>query len=308
MRNQTDPDFANLCDRVARDKISEEDENFLKSRIQYCSSEDSNESFKNGSLSIIVTVNKKRNLINSQKLAKLLPNTKENLCNSTDRVKNIPGQNDLPDKIKDNPGNTGNLLTELKIKVGAPVVITTNHPNQKFKEDGIQNGARGYIQAIQVSKHDPNKVEIIWVVFNNENIGKFYRFKHSRLRKDFNPGHELATPILPQRKNFKVDFGNIEYQRTNFPLSLAYAITAHKCQGETLDEVIIDFGPDLEHKIKNYILPGSFYVSLTRVKLGSKVFLKSFDRNYILAKDTIEEKITAMRKFEQYNFKKIYLD
>ena len=26
------------------------------------------------------------------------------------------------------------------------------------------------------------------------------------------------------------------------PLTLAYAITAYKCQGDTLEEVIIDFG------------------------------------------------------------------
>ena len=78
-----------------------------------------------------------------------------------------------------------------------------------------------------------------------------------------------------------MNFGNVQYQRTNFPLSLAYALTAHKCQGETLNEVIIDFGPDKKNKIKNFILAGSFYVALTRVKLGSKVFLKSFDESYI---------------------------
>ena len=82
----------------------------------------------------------------------------------------------------------------------------------------------------------------------------------------------MATPILPVRKNFKLKFGNVEYQRQNFALSLAYAITAHKCQGETLEDVIIDFGADLKHKIKNYICPGSFYVALTRVREGCKVF------------------------------------
>ena len=40
-------------------------------------------------------------------------------------------------KLKDNPGKTGNLETELNLKVGAPVVITTNHSKQKYREDGI---------------------------------------------------------------------------------------------------------------------------------------------------------------------------
>ena len=116
------------------------------------------------------------------------------------------------------------------------------------------------------------------------------------MRQNYNPGHKLATPIQPERKKFKERFGNIEYQRTNFALSLAYAMTAQKWQGETLDKVVIDFGPDLEHKIKNYICPRSFYVSLTRVREGRKVYLKSFDKSYIQANKSIEEKVEAMKK------------
>ena len=48
-------------------------------------------------------------------------------------------------------------------------------------------------------------------------------------------------------------------------------------QGQTLEEVIIDFGPDKKLKIKNFIIAGSFYVALTRVKSGNKVFLKRVD-------------------------------
>ena len=185
------------------------------------------------------------------KLAELLPHEQEYSCNSEDRVINVPGKAKLPKKIQDNPGNTGNLQEVLKLKVGAPVVMTKNHAKTKYKEDGLMNAARGFIKANQVSKKDPEKVEIIWVVFNNESIGRRYRFDYAYLRKSFDPGHPLATPILPQRSNFKLNFGNVEYQRTNFALSLAYALTSHKCQGETLEEVIIDFGPDAANKIKS---------------------------------------------------------
>ena len=308
MRSQGDPYFSSLCDRVARGTVNAEDQKYLRSRIQATESEQHNENFKNGKLSIIVTVNKKRNLINSQKLEKLLPTEKEYFCNSIDRVKNLPGKQTIPHKLKENPGKTGNLSSELKLKIGAPVVITTNHHNKKYKDDGIMNGARGFVQSIQVSKDNIEKVDIIWVVFNNESVGRLYRYDYRHLRKSFEPGHELATPILPQRRNFTLNFGNVEYQRTNFPLSLAYALTAHKCQGETLDEVIIDFGPDKLNKISNFVLPGSFYVALTRVKLGCKVFLKSFEESYIKVNKSIEEKVSAMRKFRNYSFKKIYLD
>lgn len=308
MRSQKDPYFSELSDRVARGKQTEEDELYLKSRIKKTDSEHSNDNFRFGKLSIIVTTNKKRDFENARKLAELLPNEKEYSCNSVDRVINLPGAAKIPKKYQENPGNTGNLEAELKLKVGAPVIVTTNHPKKKYKDDGIMNGARGYVQAIQVSKDNPEKVEIVWVVFNKETVGKLYRFEHAYLRKSFNPGHELATPILPERKNFKLKFGNVEIQRTNFALSMAYALTSHKCQGETLEEVIIDFGRDKVNKINNYIVAGGFYVALTRVKMGSAVFLRSFERSYIKVDKTIEDKVEAMRKFRQYNFKKIYLD
>ena len=308
MRSQKDPYFSDLCDRVARGYITLSDEKYLTSRIQTTASENKNESFKEGRLSIIVTINDKKDLINQQKLNELLPNEREYRCDSIDRVTNLPEGIKLPDMIKDNSGRTGNLHSELILKVGAPIVITCNHPKQIYKDDGIMNGARGYVQAIQVSKNNQEKVEVVWVVFKNSSIGKRYRFDHNHLRKIFNPGDVMSTPILPTRKNFKRKFGNVEYQRQEFPLSLAYALTAHKCQGDTLDEVIIDFGPDKEHKLKSYILAGSFYVALTRVREGCNVYLRSFEQSYIKVNKKIEEKVETMIKYRSYNFKKIYLD
>ena len=178
MRSQADPKFSELCDRVARGTMVDEDEKYLRSRVLNTDSENFNESFKTGSLSIIVTTNKMKDFYNSQKLKDLLPDQKEFICNSIDRVTNVPGRK-LPSRLATNPGKTGNLQTELKLKVGAPVVITSNHPKKKYKEDGIINGARGYVQAIQVCKNNPEKVEVVWIVFNNESIGQLYRFEHN---------------------------------------------------------------------------------------------------------------------------------
>ena len=103
MRSQQDPFFSSLCDRVARGKINDEDKNYLRSRIQPTDSENSNDNFKNGKLLIIVTTNKKRDLVNYQKLSQLLPKEKEFICNSIDRVKNLPGAQTIPSRVKDNP-------------------------------------------------------------------------------------------------------------------------------------------------------------------------------------------------------------
>ena len=279
LRSQKDPVFSSLCDRVGTGDVTKDDEEFLKSRILPCPEENQNENFKNGKLSIIVTTNRKKDHINNNKLSQLLPDEREFLCNSVDRATNVPNRK-LPKKMGENPGKTANLQNQLRLRKGAPVFITSNHPKRKYKEDGLCNGARGYVQSLQVSPSNPDKVDIVWVVFNNPNVGKLYRFEMKHLREKYNPGHHLACPILPERKTFS--YGNIEHQRTNFPLSLAYSMTAHKCQGDTLDKVIIDFGPDKELNMRNYVCPGSFYVALTRVKERNSVFLKSFDKSYVL--------------------------
>ena len=156
MRSQSDHYFSDLCDRVGRGNLTESDEKFLKSRIRPNDSENSNEAFKAGLLLIIVTTNRKKDLINHQKLAQLLPHEKEYTCNGIDRVINLPVGAKLPETITENSSKTGNLQADLKLKVGAPVVITTNHSKQIYREDGIMNGARGFVQAIQTSKNNPD--------------------------------------------------------------------------------------------------------------------------------------------------------
>ena len=307
MRSQDDTYFSSVCDRVKVGKLLDEDISFLKSRVLPCPSEHNNEAFKSGKLSIIVTTNSKKDSINHQKLEELLPGEKEYYCNSVDHVLNLPGKNTLPSKIRDNAGKTGNLQSTLKLKVGAPVVMTINNSKKKYREDGLVNGSRGYVQAVQVSKSNKEKVDIVWVVFNDPNVGRLYRAEHYHLRDKFNPGHKLATPILPVRKGFNLKFGNVEYQRQNFPLSLSYAITAHKSQGWTLDEVIIDFGSEENIKMKPFIIGGSFYTALTRARNRHSVFLKSFDISYIQVTPKIEEKVETMIKYQPYLFKKIHL-
>ena len=46
--------------------------------------------------------------------------------------------------------------------------------------------------------------------------------------------------------------------------------------GQTLDEVIIDFT-----NAKGGIAAGSFYVAMSRVRLGENLYLRGFEENYI---------------------------
>ena len=303
VRSMTDPKFGEVCDRIATNSITEEDEVYLKGLVRKCPNDNDNELYKTGKLSQIVTTNKKREKINQDKLAELLPHHQEYLLKSKDISTNISNPPTLSEAM--NYTVTGNLQKALKLKVNAPIMLTVNNPKSKYREDGLCNGARAYIDSFQFSEEDETEVKYIWVVFRDENIGKQLRLDNRNLLQAHKPVHEMATPIEVCKIKFNVKSGNVNYQRTQFPAVLAHAITAHRSQGDTLEEVIIDFQG--EGKEKPFIVEGSFYVAITRAKQAEKVFLANFDKSYIKSSKVVVDKMKSMRKFHQYVFKKIFL-
>ena len=103
--------------------------------------------------------------------------------------------------------------------------------------------------------------------------------------KDHKP---IAVPITKQKKQFSIK-GNVNWMREKFPLTLCYPITAHKSQGQTLNEVIIDFSNK-----KSQINNGSFYAALSRVKFENNLFLKDFKKGYIKANPDVEKKMKSI--------------
>ena len=224
MRCPSDLSFASLCDRVGKNQITSDDVQFFESRVvtDEIPEEMDNENFKTGKCQIIVTTNDDRDAVNHSKLRSLLPSEKEYVCLTKDNVTNrktnipVPGAR----KYKRTQGMMNNLI----IREGAPVMMTTNHSTPRFKEDGLTNGSFGYIDFIQFSEEDPDKVEIIWVVFRDKRVGR----KHYKgeMRKWRTPDiahliHENALPILPSKKPFEVKQGGLLYIRKQFPLTLA---------------------------------------------------------------------------------------
>ena len=303
MRSQRDPEFSSICDRVGNGKYTKKDIKYLDMCVRETESENSNENFKEGKLSYIVTTNKRRQEVNDVKLDKLLSDEPAYESLAFDRCTNLEHPPEVPSNLAIT--QTGGLEKKLVLKRNAPIVITSNHQQSKYKEDGLVNGARGHIDSIQFSKSDPNKIEAVWVIFKDKQIGRRLRFDLKHLKGKHRTYNQDAIPILKQKKQFTINRGEVRFQRHQFPLTLAYAITAYKCQGETLEEVIIDFSHDTGGK--GNIQTGSFYVALTRVKEGKDVYLKSFEESYITYNARVEEKIESMRKFKPYIFKKIYI-
>jgi len=65
-------------------------------------------------------------------------------------------------------------------------------------------------------------------------------------------------------------------QIRQIPLNLAWAITAHKSQGMTLDEAICD--------LDGAFVEGQIYVALSRVKSLDGLFIETINYNLIRAK------------------------
>ena len=59
--------------------------------------------------------------------------------------------------------------------------------------------------------------------------------------------------------------------RSQFPLTLAWAVTIHKCQGLTLPEIVIDMTP-----AKGRFKPGEAFVAFSRVRTIEKLHIINY--------------------------------
>ena len=303
MRSMTDPEFGDVCDRISTGTITAKDEEYLRNLVRKSPNENNNELYKTGQMSIIVPTNARREKINNEKLDQLLPDNPEYICESRDQSTNISNPPELGDNL--NYTKTGNLQKSLRLKVGAPIMITVNSSKSKYREDGVNNGARAFIDSFQLAEDSSSSVRYIWIVFKDEKIGQQLRNDNRHLLKIHTPNHPKAVPIEVCKIRFNIGTGNVSYQRTQFPAVLAYAVTTYRSQGDTLLEVIVDFTEEGDKA--PYIKPGSFYVAISRATSKEGVYLTAFDKSFIQVSDKVVEKITAMRKFQNYTFKKIYL-
>ena len=297
MRSQ-DEVFSRISDKVRKGTCDSEVLNFMKSRVTKCQSEDVNDNYKLGKLSIIVLNNDHKDMINLEKLEKLLPNERSHTIIAKDESTNKRAPPKIPQNLP--LTRTGQLETNLQIKVGAPVMITSNHQQQRYKNNGIVNGSRGFIDSIQFSRENSEEIEIIWVRFNDDKTGRLLREDNKSLLNFHKPHDLMSVPIRKQRKRFQLP-GHNNILREQFPLTLCYANTSHKGQGLTLDEVIADFSN------AKRIFPGSFYTALSRVRYGRNFYLRDFKPEYIVATPNVERVLNTMKLSVPYIFKKLYL-
>lgn len=156
-----------------------------------------------------------------------------------------------------------NVTDELKMKVGAKVIFTTNKWGEFF------NGQRG--QIVDIIKQN-GEIELVKILVENGNTLEVIRQKY-----------DLSDYVI---ENGEIN-ENVKASYFQFPFKLAYAITIHKSQGMSIS--------NLTCNLDKIFVSGQLYVALSRSS-NPKNLKIIFNRNenfenYIKKNATIDQEV-----------------
>ncbi|XP_072239813.1 uncharacterized protein [Leuresthes tenuis] len=167
----------------------------------------------------------------------------------------------------------------VSLGIGAKVMLKKNID----VSDGLVNGVCGTVVEI-INGEDEDDIPIaIHVEFEDPNVGKMQRSKSKR-------SSERSTIVEVQEDQVS-NAGGI---RRQFPLTLAWAMTVHKCQGLTVDRAVVS--------LNKIFAAGQAYVALSRVRTVDGLIIEDFKEAAIFCDDKVD---TAMKSLPKFNFKSI---
>lgn len=156
-----------------------------------------------------------------------------------------------------------NLYQTLNIKIGARIMVVLNVNTM----DSLVNGSIGVV--LDVIKDDHGKVNCIIVKFDNDRTGAEQR-KHPIAANYIN---ENGTPIFRQKIRYHIGkSGGKKHAATatvfQFPIKLAFAVTGHKMQGQTVRE-----GSKVVVSLSKRIPPALGYTMISRTESIDDLFI-----------------------------------
>ena len=181
---------------------------------------------------------------------------------------------------------TGGLDYRVDLKRRARVMLTTNLDVQ----DHLINGQIGIIERIKMNEVS-GKPEVMYVKFDYDNAGRERIWKSC----DIYATSHAVVPIVPILTRIKLKENrpsSPKIQRTQFPLTLAWACTVLKVQGLTLEKMVFSFELFKQRQF-NY---GQVYVALSRVKSLAQLYLMGdIDSAGVRADPRISEEYQRLR-------------
>lgn len=187
----------------------------------------------------------------------------------------------------------------LELKKGAQVMLIKN------MDDGLVNGSLGKVSAFMSEKtfemYDKNP-DLFDDEIGDEDLTQEAQEERSKIRASFSSMKESTADagrlyplvkfsaadgtvraILVQPEEWKVELpsGEVQAQRSQLPLILAWALSIHKAQGQTLERVKID--------LKKIFEKGQAYVALSRATSQAGLEVQNFDKNKVMAHPRVAE-------------------
>ena len=152
--------------------------------------------------------------------------------------------------------------------------------------DGLTNGVMGAVTNVVIDQ-TTGKMSVTLVAFDSEHAGQGTRYTSV-----YHSINQNALPIHQTQATFPVH-KKISFQatRTQFPLTLAWAVTIPKCHGLTLSEIVLD----MTHA-KGKFKPGEAYVAFSRVKTLDKLHIINYTQSQIHVSEHVEKEMKRLRK------------
>jgi len=191
-------------------------------------------------------------------------------------IANIPAIHSKKVASKCSSDDMSGLFSIIHLSLDSRVMLTRN----LWTDVGLCNGALGTVLSIVYSDGDspPSFPIAIMIQFD------------SYTGPSFSDTITNLVPV-PPCSNFSESLGS-SYERTQFPIRLAWAITIHKSQGLTLDKIWIDLGNSERS-------PGLSYVALSRARNLQSIIVEpmSFQRLESLGKSkTLNERVEEEKR------------
>jgi len=185
--------------------------------------------------------------------------------------------------IPSDPRKTMKLPSQLDLVIGGWYELTINVD----VTDGLANGAGGIVKSVHLTGDNNYASGIVWMQFDDIKIGSQTRSTKKQL---VTPKIDNSwTPIQPVSRQFQVGRSqNNQVLRKQFPLQHAAAKTIHRCQGDTLDQVVLDLSSNRKE-------PHMHYVGLSRVKTLEGLFILTLNEQKIHVSDKVQQEMTSLR-------------
>jgi hypothetical protein len=257
--------FVDLLSRLREGRCTSIDYDILSSRVLQHQTIDWN-LWEN--TPIIVSDNATKDALNEHAAIAFAANTKQPLhwyyCTDTHGNTTITDHDLQQHLYKLSSGQTNQRLGRIPLAIGMPIIITQNFDVQ----GGIVNGTSGILKSIRYRLDNKGNRHAISCVIESPNItGERlpYLNAHEAVALEDTIDMTFIHPHSQKKCTIK---------RTQLPIVPAFAMTAHKSQGQTLNRVIVDL-----ESCRGTEAP---YVMISRVtSLSGLLILRPFTKNKI---------------------------